>query len=206
MDDPEVETIDQFRTLQWDSDQEAEAAAEVMELIAEELLFTPDLTEAPPRPETVVKALCLNVAHDCNMRCQYCFAGTGDFGGQREMMSLEVAKKAVDFLITASKHRTNCEIDFFGGEPLMNWDVVKETVAYARKRETETGKVFRFTITTNGLGLTPEIADYINENMYNVVLSIDGRKQVNDRMRGTVSGNGSTYDIIVPKFQDMKER
>lgn len=201
----DVTTKDDIAAFIWETVEEQEAAQEVLELVSEGLLFSPDLTEVPPRPETVVKALCLNVAHDCNMRCQYCFADTGDFGGQRELMPLEVAKQAVDFIIEASKHRTNCEIDFFGGEPLLNWDVVRETVAYARQREQETGKAFRFTITTNGLGLTPEIADFINENMYNVVLSIDGRKQVNDHMRRTISGNGSVYDIIVPKFQEMKQ-
>lgn len=202
--DQSIKTRDQAAALKWDSPLQAEAAHEILELAAEGLLFSPDLTEVPPPPETIVKALCLNVAHDCNMRCDYCFAGTGHFGGQRELMSLETAKQAVDFLITASQHRKNCEIDFFGGEPLMNWDVVTETVAYAREREKETGKAFRFTITTNGIALTPEIMEFINENMYNVVLSIDGRKPVNDRVRRTVSGNGSVYDVIVPKYQAMR--
>lgn len=176
---------------------------EVLELVEEGLLFSSDLTEVPPRPETIVKALCLNIAHDCNLRCDYCFASTGDFKGERELMSLDVAKGAVDFLIQNSKHRKQLEIDFFGGEPLMNWDVVRQTVEYA-SREAETyGKTFRFTITTNGIGLTPEIEDFINDNMYNVVLSIDGRKEVNDRVRQTVSKRGSVYETVIPKFQRL---
>lgn len=202
--DPKIQTREDARAQEWADPLQREAAEEILELAKEGLLFSEDITVVPPRQETVVKALCLNVAHDCNMRCDYCFAGTGHFGGQRELMSLETAKQAVDFLISASKHRRNCEIDFFGGEPLLNWDVVKETVAYAREREAETGKSFRFTITTNGIGLTPEIMEYINENMYNVVLSIDGRQGVNDRVRRTVSGRGSAYEIIVPKYQKMQ--
>lgn len=178
----------------------AEIRDEILDLVQEGLLFSPDLTEAPPRPETVVKALCLNVAHDCNLRCEYCFASTGDFKGERELMSLDVAKAAVDFLIQNSKHRKQLEIDFFGGEPLMNWDVVRETVDYASAEAKKHGKTFRFTITTNGIGLTPEIEDFINKHMYNVVLSIDGRQEVNDRVRQTVSRRGSVYEIIIPKF------
>jgi uncharacterized protein len=120
-------------------------------------------------------------------------------------MPLEVAKAAVDFLIKNSKHRKQLEIDFFGGEPLMNWDVVRETVAYANHTAAQHGKTFRFTITTNGLGLTPTIEEFINEHMYNVVLSIDGRKEVNDRVRQTVSQNGSVYEIVIPKFQRLVE-
>lgn len=202
--EPDIQATEQVQALVWDEPEQAEAAEEILELAAQGLLFSPDLAAAPPLPETVVKALCLNVAHDCNMRCTYCFAETGHFGGRRELMSLETARQAVEFLIAASKHRRHCEIDFFGGEPLLNWEVVKETVAYAREREKETGKEFRFTITTNGIGLTREIMDFINDNMYNVVLSIDGRKEVNDRMRRTVSGKGSTYDLIVPKYQEMR--
>lgn len=181
----------------------SEINEEIMSLVEAGLLFSPDLTEVPPRPETIVKALCLNVAHDCNLRCDYCFASTGDFKGARELMPLDVAKSAVDFLLQNSKHRRQLEIDFFGGEPLMNWDVVRQTVEYAKAEAAKLGKVFRFTITTNGLGLTPAIEEFINEHMYNVVLSIDGRKEVNDRIRRTVSNNGSVYEIIIPRFQRL---
>ena len=180
-----------------------EVVDEVLDLIKEGLLFSPDITETPPRPDSVVKALCLNVAHDCNLRCDYCFASTGDFGGDRELMSLEVAKQAVDLLIQGSGHRKQLEIDFFGGEPLLNWDVVKETVLYGNKQAEKHGKVFRFTITTNGFGLKPDIEEFINEHMYNVVLSIDGRPEVNDRVRRTISQKGSVYEIIVPKFKRL---
>lgn len=152
-----------------------------------------------------VKALCLHVAHDCNLRCQYCFASTGDFGTGRKIMPFEVAKKAIDFVIERSGKRRNIEVDFFGGEPLMAWDTVKQTIDYARSIEEEHGKKFRFTITTNGLLLDDEKIDYINANMDNVVLSLDGRPSVNDEMRKTVSGDGS-YDIIVPKFQKLVEK
>ena len=151
-----------------------------------------------------VKALCLHVAHDCNLRCKYCFASTGDFGTGRKIMPFEVAKKAIDFVIERSGARKNIELDFFGGEPLMAWDTVTQTVDYARSREAETGKRFRFTITTNGLLLDADKIDYINENMDNVVLSLDGRAEVNDHFRKTVNGGGS-YDIIVPKFQKLVE-
>ncbi|HHT91464.1 MAG: thioether cross-link-forming SCIFF peptide maturase [Limnochordia bacterium] len=180
-----------------------EVASEILDLVQEGLLFSTDLTETPPRPKTVVKALCLNVAHDCNLRCDYCFASTGDFQGARELMPLHVAQGAVDFLIQASEHRRQLEIDFFGGEPLLNWEVVHKTVTYAKKQGEKAGKSFRFTITTNGLGLNPEIEAFINEHMYNVVLSIDGRREINDGMRRTVSGRGSVYDLIVPKFQRL---
>lgn len=181
----------------------AGVGAEILDLVQAGLLFSQDLTEAPPRPETVVKALCLNIAHDCNLRCAYCFASTGDFKGARELMSFDVAKAAVDFLIQNSKHRKQLEIDFFGGEPLMNWDVVRDTVHYATAEAEKHGKVFRFTITTNGIALTPEMEEFINEHMYNVVLSIDGRQEVNDQVRQTVSGKGSVYEIVIPKFKRL---
>jgi uncharacterized protein len=149
-----------------------------------------------------VKALCLHVAHDCNLRCKYCFASTGDFGTGRKIMPFEVAKKAIDFVIERSGGRRNIEVDFFGGEPLMAFDTVVKTVDYARSIEGEKGKKFRFTITTNGLLLDDEKIRYINENMDNVVLSLDGRRTVNDTFRKTVSGEGS-YDIIVPKFKRL---
>lgn len=151
-----------------------------------------------------VKALCLHVAHDCNLRCQYCFASTGDFGTGRKIMPFEVAKKAIDFVIARSGARKNIEVDFFGGEPLMAFDTVKKTVEYARSIEAEHGKNFRFTITTNGVLLDEDARRYINENMDNVVLSLDGRPAVNDAMRKTVNGQGS-YDVIVPKFQKLVE-
>ena len=177
-----------------------EVGSEVLELIDQGLLFSPDLTEVPPRPASVVKALCLNVAHDCNLRCGYCFASTGNFQGERELMPWDVAKAAVDFLIQGSKRRRQLEVDFFGGEPLLNWDVVRRTVEYAQEEAGKHGKSFRFTITTNGLGLTPAIEQFINEHMYNVVLSLDGRKVINDGLRLTASGRGSVYDTVVPKY------
>lgn len=153
----------------------------------------------------VVKALCLHVAHDCNIRCAYCFASQGDFKGDRSLMSFEVGKKALDLLVEHSANRRNLEVDFFGGEPLMNFEVVKQLVAYGRSLEAEHNKNFRFTITTNGVLLNDEIMDYINTHMSNVVLSIDGRKEVNDKMRYTIAGGG-TYDIIVEKFKKLVEK
>lgn len=149
-----------------------------------------------------VKALCLHVAHDCNLRCQYCFASTGDFGQGRKIMPPEIAKKAIDFVIARSGVRHNIEVDFFGGEPLMAWDTVTQTVDYARSLEEKYNKKFRFTITTNGLLLDEDKRKYINENMDNCVLSLDGRREVNDEFRKTVAGTGS-YDTIVPKFKAL---
>lgn len=146
--------------------------------------------------------MCLNIAHDCNLRCEYCFAAKGDFGRGRMLMPLEVAKKAIDFLVEKSGTRHNLEVDFFGGEPLMNFEVVKETVAYARSLEKPHNKNFRFTITTNGLLLSDDKIDFINREMSNVVLSIDGRREVNDRLRIRTNGGGS-YDTIVPRFQKL---
>lgn len=149
-----------------------------------------------------VKALCLHVAHDCNLRCKYCFASTGDFGQGRKIMPPEIAKKAIDFVIARSGVRHNIEVDFFGGEPLMAWDTVTQTVDYARSLEKKYNKKFRFTITTNGLLLDEDKRKYINENMDNCVLSLDGRREVNDEFRKTVAGTGS-YDTIVPKFKAL---
>ena len=149
-----------------------------------------------------VKALCLHVAHDCNLRCKYCFASTGDFGQGRKIMPPEIAKKAIDFVIARSGVRHNIEVDFFGGEPLMAWDTVTQTVDYARSLEEKYNKKFRFTITTNGLLLDEDKRKYINENMDNGVLSLDGRREVNDEFRKTVAGTGS-YDTIVPKFKAL---
>ena len=153
---------------------------------------------------TVVKALCLHVAHTCNLNCSYCFASQGRYQGDRALMSFEVGKRAMDFLIENSGTRRNLEVDFFGGEPLMNFDVVKQLVAYARSREKECGKHFRFTLTTNGVLIDDDVIDFANREMSNVVLSIDGRKEVHDRMRPFRGGQGS-YDLIVPKFQKLAE-
>lgn len=180
-----------------------EAFEEITVLVKENLLFSPDFTEIPKEIDSVVKALCLNVAHDCNLRCKYCFAQTGDFGGKRELMSYAVAKKAVDFLINASKNRHQLELDFFGGEPLLNFEVVKKTVLYGEEQAKKHNKNIRFTITTNGIGLTKAIQDFLNEKMYNVVLSIDGRREVNDAVRQTINGEGSVHDVIVPKYQEF---
>lgn len=149
-----------------------------------------------------IKSMCLHVSHDCNLRCSYCFASTGDFGTGRTLMTADTARKAIDFIIQKSQNRYNIEVDFFGGEPLMAMDTVRETVAYARSREKECGKNFRFTITTNGVLLNQETIEFINAEMSNVVLSLDGRRETNDRMRRTVSGQGS-FDLIVPKFKRL---
>ena len=185
-----------------------EAYKEIEQLISDGVLFTEDdyhdtMNQFISR-EPVVKALCLHIAHDCNLRCKYCFAGEGEYHGDKSLMSLEVGKKSIDFLIENSKNRRNLEVDFFGGEPLMNFQVVKDIVSYARSKEKKYNKNFRFTLTTNGIALNDEIQAYVNENMHNVVLSIDGRKEVNDMMRPTDNGKG-TYDIIMPKFKKLAE-
>ncbi|MBQ7132858.1 MAG: thioether cross-link-forming SCIFF peptide maturase [Oscillospiraceae bacterium] len=153
----------------------------------------------------VVKALCLHIAHTCNLNCSYCFASQGKYQGERALMSFEVGKRAFDFLIENSGTRRNLEVDFFGGEPLMNWEVVKQLVAYARSIEKEHNKNFRFTLTTNGVLLNDEIIDFLNKEMSNVVLSLDGRKEINDHFRIDYSGKGS-YDTIVPKFKRLVEK
>ena len=147
-----------------------------------------------------IKALCLHVAHTCNLNCSYCFASQGKYHGDRALMSFEVGKQALDFLVAHSGKRRNLEVDFFGGEPLMNWDVVKQLVAYARSIEKEAGKNFRFTLTTNGVLVDDEVIEFANKEMHNVVMSIDGRKKVHDRFRVNYAGQGS-YDTIIPKFQ-----
>ena len=184
-----------------------EAYDEVKFLVDEEMLFTEDAKYLKPmyNPANIIKAMCLNVAHDCNLRCKYCFASQGDFKGDRSLMYFETGKKALDFLLKNSGNRRNLEVDFFGGEPLMNFDIVKKLVAYGREEEKKYGKHFRFTITTNGMLLNKEIEDFINENMDNVVLSIDGRKEINDEMRPTINGKGS-YDVIVPKFKELIDK
>lgn len=154
--------------------------------------------------QTVVKALCLHIAHDCNLACRYCFAEEGEYHGRRALMSFEVGKKALDFLIANSGNRRNLEVDFFGGEPLLNWQVVKDLVSYGREQEKIHNKNFRFTLTTNGVSLNDEIMEFCNKEMANVVLSIDGRKEVHDKMRPFRKGAGS-YDLIVPKFQKFAD-
>ena len=153
----------------------------------------------------VIKALCLHVAHTCNLNCSYCFASQGKYQGDRALMSFEVGKQAFDFLIANSGSRKNLEVDFFGGEPLMNWDVVKKLVAYARSIEKEHNKNFRFTLTTNGVLVDDDVIDFCNKEMSNVVLSLDGRKEVNDHFRVDYAGKGS-YETIVPKFQEFVKR
>ena len=172
-------------------------------------LFTPDTFEPmagelKARTSGVVKALCLHVAHTCNLNCEYCFASQGKFHGERALMSFETGKAALDFLVANSGKRRNLEVDFFGGEPLMNFEVVKELVAYARSIEKEAGKNFRFTLTTNGMLIDDDVIDFANRECSNVVLSLDGRREVHDRFRVDYAGRGS-YDRIVPKFQKLVE-
>ncbi|MCL2030778.1 MAG: thioether cross-link-forming SCIFF peptide maturase [Oscillospiraceae bacterium] len=181
------------------SDAEREAWAELYALQEEGLLFTED-APVPDAPETPLKALCLHVAHDCNLRCGYCFASTGDFGAERKLMSPETGERAIDYLLARCGPRRNLEIDFFGGEPLMAMDTVRHVVRYARDRAPD--KHFRFTLTTNGLLLDEDTIAFLNREMNNVVLSLDGRPGVNDAMRKTVSGEGS-YRLVVPKFKRL---
>lgn len=181
-----------------------DALSDIQELIDAEELFAADIYKDYvidfKKRQTVVKALCLHIAHDCNLACKYCFAEEGEYHGRRALMSFEVGKKALDFLIANSGNRINLEVDFFGGEPLMNWNVVKQLVEYGRSQEKEHNKKFRFTLTTNGVLLNDEIMEFCNREMSNVVLSLDGRPEVNDRMRPFRNGKGS-YELIVPKFQ-----
>ena len=185
-----------------------EAVDEVLELEKAGQLFMPDVYENYifdfKNRQTVVKALCLHIAHDCNQACQYCFAEEGKYHGRRALMSFEVGKKALDFLVANSGSRVNLEVDFFGGEPLMNWQVVKDLVAYGRSLEEPYNKKFRFTLTTNGVLLNDEVLEFANKEMANIVLSIDGRKEVHDKMRPFRGGQGS-YELIVPKFQKVAE-
>ena len=185
-----------------------EAVSEILELKEAEMLYSVDIYEpyigSFKNRETVVKALCLHIAHDCNLACKYCFAEEGEYHGRRALMSFEVGKKALDFLVANSGNRVNLEVDFFGGEPLMNFDVVKQLVEYGRTLEGPNNKKFRFTLTTNGVLLNQDIIDFANKEMANVVLSIDGRKEVHDFMRPRRGGQGS-YDEIVPKFEKVAE-
>ena len=185
----------------------ADCFSQLEQLKAAGKLFTPD-TFAPmagklkEKTSGVVKALCMHIAHSCNLNCAYCFASQGKYSGERALMSYEVGKRALDFLIENSGKRHNLEVDFFGGEPLINFDVVKQLVAYARQREKETGKRFRFTLTTNGMLIDDDVIDFANKEMSNVVLSLDGRKEIHDKYRVDYAGKGS-WERIVPKFQKL---
>lgn len=192
----------------YSSDDIKEAYEEITALKDAGSLFTEDIYEnyidSFKNRQPVVKALCLHIAHDCNLACQYCFAEEGEYHGRRALMSFEVGKKALDFLVANSGTRRNLEVDFFGGEPLMNWNVVKQLVEYGRSIEEANNKKFRFTLTTNGVLLNDEILDFVNKEMGNIVLSTDGRKEVHDRMRPFRNGKGS-YDLIMPKFKKVAE-
>jgi len=181
---------------------------DIKELVEQGKLFTEDIYQAyiskVQGRKTVVKALCLHIAHDCNLACKYCFAEEGEYRGRKAFMTYEVGKKALDFLIEHSGNRKNLEVDFFGGEPLMNWNVVKQLVAYGRSRESQEDKKFRFTLTTNGVLLNDEVREFVNLEMDNVVLSLDGRKEINDRMRPFRNGAGS-YERIVPEYQKLAD-
>jgi len=196
------------RQLSLEQAQVEETVEEILSLKEEGMLFTEDVYEkyldSFQNRETVVKALCLHIAHDCNLACKYCFAGEGEYHGQRALMSLDVGKKALDFLVQNSGNRVNLEVDFFGGEPLLNWQVVKDLVAYGRSLEEPNHKKFRFTLTTNGVLLDDEVLEFANKEMSNVVLSIDGRKEIHDLMRPHRGGQGS-YDEVVPKYKKVAE-
>jgi len=191
-------------SLKYGQDVMDEAISEIKYLIDNKMLYTEE-TIVENKIKPAVKAMCLNIAHDCNLKCEYCFASQGNFKGERSLMSFEVGKKSFDYLVKSSGKRVNLEVDFFGGEPLMNFETIKKLVDYGRSLEEKNNKRFRFTITTNGVLLDDEKIDYINENMDNVVLSIDGRKSVNDRMRKTVNDKGS-YDIIVKNFKNLVDK
>lgn len=191
----------------YDRGEISDALADIAELYENGMLWANDDFEFASnlKENAPVKAMCLHVSHDCNLRCKYCFADEGKYHTEkRELMTAETGKRAMDYLVEHSGHRRNLEVDFFGGEPLMNFEVVKEVVEYARELEKKHNKVFRFTVTTNGILLDEKKLEYINENMSNIVLSIDGRKEVNDRMRYRADGSGS-YDKIVPIFQKVAE-
>jgi uncharacterized protein len=215
--EPSVDTLKSPETLEslvhslgdrYEKQDLEDALSDVIELTEAGQLFAKDIYESMvgivKKQKTVVKALCLHIAHDCNLACKYCFAEEGEYHGRRALMSYEVGKKALDFLIANSGHRHNLEVDFFGGEPLMNWQVVKDLVAYGREQEKIHDKHFRFTLTTNGVLLNDEVQEFVNKEMDNVVLSLDGRKEINDQMRPFRNGKGS-YDLIVPKFQKLAD-
>ena len=191
------------------ADEVKECLNDVAELEKQGKLYSEDVYENLAidfkNNSNVVKAMCLHVAHTCNLNCSYCFASQGKYQGDRALMSFEVGKQAFDFLIANSGTRKNLEVDFFGGEPLMNWEVVKQLVEYARSVEIQHNKNFRFTLTTNGVLLDDEIIDYLNKEMCNVVLSLDGRQSIHDHFRKYYNGKGS-YEDIVPKFQRLVEK
>lgn len=197
-----------LKSLEASEEEKKEIVEEILELAKMGQLYTEDVYENYigdfKNRQTVVKALCLHIAHDCNLACKYCFAEEGEYHGRRALMSYEVGKKALDFLVANSGNRVNLEVDFFGGEPLMNWQVVKDLVAYGRSLEEPNHKKFRFTLTTNGVLLNDEVLEFANREMANIVLSIDGRKEVHDLMRPFRKGQGS-YDLVVPKFQKVAE-
>ena len=206
----EPSCVKEILTQKYKAEDVDEAISDIKELIDERALFTEDEYRNNPAinkvdTNPVVKALCLHIAHDCNLACTYCFAGEGEYHGRRALMDFETGRKALDFLVANSGSRRNLEVDFFGGEPLMNFDVVKRLVKYGRSIEKEHDKRFRFTLTTNGLLLNDEIMDFVNENMHNLVLSIDGRKEVHDRMRPARGGKGS-YDVILPKIMSAAKK
>ena len=191
---------------QFDPKEIREVIEEVDRLRDQQILFTQwKLDEIELNSQKVVKSMCLNVAHDCNLRCAYCFAGTGAFHGGRCLMSFEVGAKALDFLVARPGSRVNLEVDFFGGEPLMNWQVVKDLVAYGRQLEKAHNKKIHFTITTNGLAMDDEVIDFMNREMENVVISLDGRRQVHDRLRPQPGGKGS-FDAILPRAKALVEK
>ena len=198
-----IEKLSRF----YDKDEIISCYEEVKELYNDKILFSEDDYEkfAKYSVASPIKAMCLLVTMDCNLRCEYCFASQGDYAMGRKVMSFETGKKALDFLLENSGDRQNLEVDFFGGEPLMNWNVVKQLVEYGRSKEKEYNKRFRFTVTTNGLLLDEEKMDFINKEMSNVVLSIDGRKDVNDRVRKRVDGSGC-YDRIIEKYKQLAEK
>lgn len=206
----EEAATEKLRTLHPEASAEelADTFADIHELTEQGKLFTKDVYEKAAgylkQQSTVVKALCLLVAHTCDLNCSYCFASQGKFHGKEGIMTIETAKRAIDFLVENSGNRRNLEVDFFGGEPLLNFELCKETVAYARSIEKAHGKNFRFTLTTNGVKLTDEVIEWANKECYNVVLSLDGRKEVHDRFRVDRAGRGS-YDRIVPNFQKFVE-
>lgn len=193
-------------SLQYKQKDIEEAYEELIYLVEKGMLFAKD-TELDLNhfnPNFHIKAMCLHVSHDCNLRCKYCFASQGDFKGQRILMDELIGKKSLDFLLENSGNRVNLEVDFFGGEPLMNFELVKKLVSYGRQKEKQYNKHFRFTMTTNGVLLNDEIIEFLNKEMDNVVLSLDGRKEINDEMRPTINGRGS-YEQIIPKFKKLVE-
>ncbi len=206
--DKSLAEIKEILKNKYPSEQLQEAYDEIEQLKGDGQLFTQDIYEEHidvfKKRKTVVKALCLHIAHDCNLACKYCFAQEGEYHGRRALMSFEVGRKALDFLVANSGTRQNLEVDFFGGEPTMNFEVVKQLVEYGRSIEKANNKKFRFTLTTNGVLLNDEILEFANKEMSNIVLSIDGRKEVQDYMRPTRNGQGS-YDIVMPKFKHVAE-